>query len=444
MAPPALGLFSFLAAGLIGCNNYEIFLVSGYEQASYSNDADVIFIIDNSSSMEDEAEALALNFRNFISYLTDLEEGAGRTTEDISDAVDNYITYVSDRGRLLDYQLAITTTTIATGSPGGGGSLVGNPDILQKNDPEVETAFTKALLCQATCWNPAAVPSDLDFECTDDPDTPEVISLEYLDCVCGSDVWESSDHCGAGDEEGLEAAFLSLCRAGFDSPPEECYDEFSPLTDSDLGSNAGLVRDDSTVIFVVVTDEGDGSRRLENQNPDPSPYLDLLDQFGVRYRFAVIGPNYVCEEDANGNEQCSLVCNSGGATTWGTSRYQTAAAMTGGFFNPLEESSGSECLPTEFDGHLQQLGDLLNALVTAFPLQSVPDTSTIQCYVNGNSVPEDAGTEEADGTYSYTDGWSYDPSLNAVVFHGDSIPDYNEDVRIYYRPLEGMPRTLPF
>ena len=36
------------------------------------------------------------------------------------------------------------------------------------------------------------------------------------------------------------------------------------------------------------------------------------------------------------------------------------------------------------------------------------------------------------------------PAQNAVVFWGEAIPDFNQNVRIFYRPLEGKPRDLPF
>ena len=55
---------------LVGCNRYEMFRLAGYEQASFSNDADLVFIIDNSPSMEEEATALAQNFGVFIDTLT--------------------------------------------------------------------------------------------------------------------------------------------------------------------------------------------------------------------------------------------------------------------------------------------------------------------------------------------------------------------------------------
>ena len=35
-------------------------------------------------------------------------------------------------------------------------------------------------------------------------------------------------------------------------------------------------------------------------------------------------------------------------------------------------------------------------------------------------------------------------SENGVTFWGESIPDYNSEVRIFYRPLEGKPMELPF
>ncbi|MEE2751958.1 MAG: hypothetical protein VX519_11050 [Myxococcota bacterium] len=441
-----LGITAF-AAVLLGCNNYEIFLVSGQEQASYSNVADVVFIADNSSSMTNEAEALALNFSHFINYLTDEDQGSNRSEEDISDAVTNYITYVSDRGRLLDYQLAITTSDV----PGDAGSLVttNGVDIIQKRDDNVAKQFNRSLLCNATCWDPLnnPIPNDPEYECnSEDPTIPEGVSYEFLDCVCGNDGWQSGAGCAtSGDEEPLEAAFLAMCRA-VENPPPDCFHEvYSPLTDADIGSNAGMIRDDSTVIFLIVSDEGDQSRRFEGQNPDPTVYLELLDQFNVRYRFAVIGPPYSCEIDAEGRENCQLICNSGGATTWGTERYQQAAQATGGFFNPIaEEGSGGTCQASEFSEHLEDLGKLLNSLLTAFPLQSVPDIGTIQVFVDNQQVQPSIEEDQPDGTTLYEGGWSYDSSTNSVVFHEPDIPDYHEAVRIYYRPLEGMPRTLPF
>ena len=74
---------------------------------------------------------------------------------------------------------------------------------------------------------------------------------------------------------------------------------------------------------------------------------------------------------------------------------------------------------------------------------------TIQAFVDGNQVEqaidERDQTEQAlGGSPVFTEGWAYDPGENAVIFYGNAIPQYGEEVRIYYRPLEGNPRTLPF
>lgn len=426
---------------LLSCNQYDVFLLSGYEQSTFSNDADIVFIIDNSDSMTDEAEALA---QNFSSFLRDLTSASSYGDEGLTAAVSDYISSTGDRGSVIDFQLGITTTSIAGDAPGRAGTLVGSPDIVTKGSDDVALNFTRSLLCEATCFNVNLVPADANYECNaDNPEMPNPISQQYLDCLCGSDRWENN--CGAGTEEGLEAAFDSMCRA-VDNPPEECfteYTELASLSETETGTSSGLIRQNSTVIFVVVSDEGDGSRRIENTNPDPEKYTDLLNKFNKRYRFAVIGPPYDPETD-------SLTCNSGGATKWGTERYQNIATSSSGFFNYISgEDESGECGITDFSVHLDDLGKLLNSLKTSFPLQSTPDTATIQAFVDGNQVQQAVDTRsQADqaigGDPVYEEGWAYDPGTNSVVFYGNTIPQYGEEVRIYYRPLEGMPRELPF
>ena len=438
-------LLSALALlGLSSCNRYELFRVAGYEQTSYSNEVEILFVVDNSVSMFDESSSLALNFNAFIERLVDPEQGAAQTTETLTDAVDNYIQYVTERGRFLDYQLAVTTTSADPGSnqdPGDAGTLVGSPDVIGPDiTADVEGTFQTTVLCDATCWpgacvddeDDSCVPYDPEYECGDPPDD---ISWEYLDCVCGDD-W-SPPACGSGTEEGLESAFIALCRA-VDDPPAACYDAGSPFESGDELSNAGLVREDSTVIVVIVTDEGDNSRRLSQGDEDPDVYLQLFDEFDNRITFVVIGPNY--DEEAR-----TFTCNSGGATTWGTLRYQTAAELTDGFFSSIaEEDATGECVQSDFAAHLEALGDLLNNLLNLFPLQSVPDPDTIVVFVDNVEIFETECVLDDAGDTICGDGWTYDPAENAIEFHGSDIPDYNARVRIFYRPLTDMPRSLPF
>ena len=438
-----------LSLGLFACNQYAYFNVSGFEQAEFSNDADILFVIDNSTSMREESTALALNFNAFIERLTS-EDGAQQKTDNLNDAVDNFVTYVEDRGRFIDYQLGITTTTVdySVGQtdgvdPGEAGLLLGSPPIIDKYDANVELAFRKNLLCEATYWEFSSLPSNLNYECNaEDPQLDESgeITVEYLDCVCGGQDWESVS--GSGNEEPLEAALLALCRAS-DDPPDVCYDPQSNFDSNAVGTNGGFLRDDSTVIVVLVGDEGDNSRRMVQGDVDPQVYEEAFAAFERPVKFVTIGPNY---------DGADFSCNSGGAVTWAVERLQALSNTSGGFYRPLEVDDGSGgCVQANFEQHLQELGDLLNSLETIFRLQSIPDIASITVYVDGEQVGEsliinqDAVDADPINTApEYGDGWSYSSAENAVIFWGESIPDYNQEVRIFYRPLEDNPRELPF
>ncbi len=413
----SLGLAALLLAGCHG----ELFRVSGYAQESFSNKADILFVVDNSSSMEDEATAMALNFNTFIGRLTDPTQGQAGS-DSLADAVDNYIAYVQARGKFLNYQLAITTTDAG----GSWGALYGAPPVLAKGDADVADGFSENLLCTATCFNSSGPPAaDPDWECGDEVNE---ITRNYLDCICGEDVW--MNNCGSGQEEGLEAIFMAMCRA-VDDPPDACFEDNS-FTEADLLSNDGLMRDDGMLIPVIVTDEGDTSRRLRQGEDDPAAYAELFAKFNRRMSFAVIGPD-------------PQVCNSGGATTWGVERYQYFVDETGGSFFPIAKKDAvGDCQVTDFAQALNELGELLNSLLDLFPLAGIPDVSTIRVFVDGEEIIESYQEIDDEGELEWLDGWSYLAAENAVQFHGDAVPDYNQDVRIYYLPLEGMPRELPF
>ena len=415
-----------LCSFMFGCNQYELFRVAGYQQENYSNDAEILFVIDNSSSMQAESEQLAISFDTFIQYLTDPTQG-GATYDGLDDAVDNYIRYVSERGRFLDYQLAITTTDVET-TFGDLYALDNANRILPKDTPNVGDKFRENLLCTATCFEEFSMPSDPEHVCGDP--IGEQVTRQYLDCLCGEEVWEN--RCGSGQEEGLEAIFMAMCRA-VENPPDECFSDKNQFTETHVGSNAGLLRDDSTLIPIIVTDEGDVSRRLPQGEPVPEVYANLFEKFNTRMGFAVIGPR-------------TDVCNSGGATKWGIQRYQWFVEETGGLYLDIAAKNESdECEVSDFSAALEELGSLLNSLLDVFPLQSIPDTSTIKVFVDNDEVLPAAETLNPEtGETEFSNGWRYLAAENGVQFVGDAIPDYNSNVRIFYRPLDGMPRELPY
>jgi len=455
MLPRSARVFAALAlVGTVsGCNRYAMFNQAGYEQASFSNNADILFVVDNSSSMSQEAGALGLSMDAFIERLTSTD-GAVAVTETLTDAVGNYITYTQERGKFLDYQIGITTTTPDDNAgdgmdPGEGGRLVSAPIV--KDDPDVAAAFRTTMLCDTTFW-PSDTPrsnSGAITECDGPPESGE-ISQEYLDCVCGFDEWKNTRE-GTGTEEHLESALMALCRS-VDNPPEACLDgtwdsvfpDVDPDTEPGDNYNEGFIRPDSTVIVVIVTDEGDSSRRIPQTGTETeyaTPYLDAFAQFDNNIKVVGIGPLYDPEVDAQ--PRCIEGAGFGGYLV---DRIIHATEETGGFYRYIvEEDAGAGCVNSDFSEHLSELGALLEDLDTAFQLQSVPDVSTIQVWLDGEEVPKAPPiVNEATGETTYDQGWSYDSAQNAVVFWGKWVPDYNADVEIFYRPLSDKPRDLPF
>ena len=443
---PRAGLCLLLPALLAsGCNRYELFNQAGYEQASFSNDADIVFVIDNSPSMAEETAALALNFNTFIDVLTS-EDGAEPDTDTLSDAVDNYVTYTQERGRFLDYNLAITTTSVdysvgptSSVDPGEAGLFIGSPTVIEKGSGDVAAQFRQNLLCDAAYWQISAVPRDPEYECdSEDPETPATISQDYLDCVCGGTGWEDNP-LGSGDEEPLEAALMALCRSVPD-PPEACYNELAPFASTTELTNDGWYRDEGTIVVVTVSDEGDNSRRLAQGEEDPEPYLEAFQSFEKPVKFVSIGLEI--------GESGGPICPTTTVPVWSIERMQALTDETGGFYGAIAEETGSgDCVPGDFAGLLQDLGKLLANLEKTFQLQSVPDVSTIRVWIDGAEIdavatdPDAAGEDVDTSTWN---GWTYDSAQNAIVFWGPAIPPYNADVEIFYRPLDGKPRDLPF
>jgi hypothetical protein len=440
---PALPLAAL--ALVSGCNRYEMFRLAGFAQDEFTNEAEILFVIDNSSSMTAESADLGVNFDTFIGQLID-PDGDGGGLDGLVDAVDDYILSQARRGSVIDFQLGVTTTDVAA-DYGRLYSFSGEP-IVRRSTPDLTNAFRKNLLCEATCFQgpngslPSAVEVDrADYVCGDPLDSDQLF-FEYMDCTCGEDVWVGN--CGSGDEEHIEAVFLAMCR-GVDPADdsqatqlllEACEDKTPFTRAADGGSSSEFFREGSIVIPVIVTDAGDGSRRLATGEADPDPYPELFDLFGRRMAWAVIGPTVEgCRTAGAENPQ-----------PWQIARYEYFVEDSDGLYADIATSTDDGgCEVSDFAVVLEQLGTLLNSLLRVFPLQAVPDVETLRVFVDGKEVdPAPITRDEDSGEITYGDGWSYQSAENAVEFHGSAIPDYSAQVRIYYLPLAGMPRTLPF
>lgn len=78
---------------------------------------------------------------------------------------------------------------------------------------------------------------------------------------------------------------------------------------------------------LVISDEGDSSRRVSTGDPDPQACLDLFDQLGFHPTVSVIGPAY---DPATGDGSCL-----DGAYPSSVERYQTVVEATGGQYLSL-------------------------------------------------------------------------------------------------------------
>jgi hypothetical protein len=415
------------------CNAYDWFRVTGYVQEGFTNKADIVFVIDNSTSMQPEAEAVASNISAFIdAFATD---DAPPTTASLANDVDRYLRQVSDRSGNVNYQIGVTTTEVGK----QWGNLVGERPLIRKTDDDVEDHFQTNVLCDAACITP-------------------------LPQECEGSGNNCADNSFGTAEEGIEAVFMAMCRA-VPEPPEACFQSWwenptipgrvidhppgsgdtgapsggdaPPLdyfTEADVMSNDGWLREGSVVIPVILTDEGDQSRRIETKDGDVFPYDEYFKLFGHRMSWAVIGAS-----DDGG-------CNTSGAADWGIERYDRLVNATNGVKIPISEPNGAGgCRDADFAQALADIGGLLKAVSSVYPLGALPEPGTIVVRVGKRSIDESEASYDADlDATVYSDGWSWSPGDNTVVLHGSAVPEPGEDVRVWYLPSATAPRDLPF
>lgn len=426
-------------SSLTACNAYDYFRLTGYQQESFTNKADVLFVIDNSGTMVEEAEGLATNFASFIETFADENPPTSKPT--LADEVGRFLEYIDDRTANVNYHLGITTTEVYADV----GRLTGRNPVLTKTDENVPKKFVENLVCDAACV----------------PTTPSV----QVNCP-GDSSW-GADSCATGakgsTEEPIEAVFMAMCRA-VDNPPPECFQNWwwdeereafkstppsgdtggadtdvTPdvyFSEGEVGTNGEWLREGSVVIPVIVSDEGDQSRRISGRTGDVFPYPELFRAFNHRMTWAVIGPD---PTEACGSQ----------AAGWGVQRYQSLVNNSNGVYvnitNADDRTSDGLCKTADFEVALTEIGRLLRGLADTFPLRTQPVPGTIVVEVNGQAIEEAEGRFDEDlQQVVFDDGWVYDASSNAVVLKGDVIPEFDADVRVWYLPAQGTPRDLPF
>ncbi|WP_224362421.1 vWA domain-containing protein [Hyalangium versicolor] len=332
--------------------------VDTYTQRSASK-VDVLWVVDDSGSMAPRQENLA---RNFQAFITLFRQGS------------------------IDFRLAVATTDVFARP----GELVGTPELLTPDTPELEAAFARNV---------------------------QVGTL------------------GSAYEEGLEAARLVLerqveegapwrealaaCEAGCES--EACR------ADCGVRYPVPFLRPGAFLYLIFVTDEDDRSPY------ELRAYWRAFEQAqGIGNDGTVVASAIIGDVPSNG-------C---GATPG--QRYAELARMTGG-------EVGSIC-DAEFAGTLRALATSAVGLRRTFVLSHEPDPETFEVHVYypcGATTEAMADCESVDRSACEgkpaealeavctprregPDGWRYEADRDALFFSGRSVPGLGTRVEVRY------------
>ena len=191
---------------------------------------------------------------------------------------------------------------------------------------------------------------------------------------------------GSGDEKGLSAARAALT---------------DPLL---TGYNAGFLRDDAALAVIVVTDEDDSSPFSPT---DFATWLLGLKADPSRVSFSgITGPDPLGCSEWVGVDFITAVAGT---------KYNQAVTLTGGIQQAICSST--------FDDALQYLSLTAVGMEYRFPLTQVPSNIGAM-FVSVDGVEVDY--------YDGSNGWTYDPSDNHLVFHGETIPPPESDISVSY------------
>ena len=388
------------------------------------DDVDMLWIIDNSASMDDAQAQLMSGFERFGNGLPDgsntqmavTTTQAWPCTEDnTSEGCDDVFgtTGMVRREGTAPYLLdpadaddrALLAELVDVGVHGA-----------QKERP---LQVTLMAFCEAS-----ALPAVSDF-------VPGVDDLKKdFPAGCSGEEWDTSHalyepcHCLPAEVD-LEIAY-------------------SVYTEPLRGANEGLLRHNAAHV-VVVTDEGDDTSTVWNLLDSASCAKETTDDCACMHaemlrltrivvpevRFTVIGPGqgpdadeetrYACNPQEN--EPCLLDFN-----FWSVSE-------TDGLFVPLRLPVEGEdsCTHNDFGTAMTEL--LLSHPSTEWlALSNPPDPATIEVELDDEFVPS-----LADGgscTDAGTGGWSYDLARRAVALTGDCTPAPPDTVKVRYQVSE--------
>lgn len=338
-------LFPLTVACMLGCSEPQQFYLPTEQQVFQQNRSsvnrviDVLWVIDNSGSMESSQANLANNLDSFIGQFVQ---------------------------RNLSFKMAFTSSDAYLASVSGDASLSlfrdGSDQFGHSNTPIIADT------------------------------TPNPQDVFLKNARLGTK--------GAGDERMFQSLRETLVNPG----------------------NQNFLRPNSFFSVILISDEEDyswdGTTNYEVTSPRPalhpvSRYVDFLDAF----TFSPPGSRkYNVNTISVLDQNCLTLLNPKNEPAGQKigQRYMQLADATGGL-------KGDIC--SNFADTLNKIAGKILELITQFKLNRIPDVDTITVSVNGTNIPNNS-----------QNGWTYEPTQNAVFFHGKSVPAEGETVIIDYQP----------
>jgi len=216
----------------------------------------------------------------------------------------------------------------------------------------------------------------------------------------GATIDDIYNHKGSPNEAGLDAAKAALS---------------DPLTSN---ANAGFLRtrnddgDEVATHVIVVSDEDDYS------SINTTGFISWMDSLESDPDLSALSA--IC-----GDPGATMF--DGGCTEWdGMTMY---SAMAGTTYYDVSVATGghwSSICTASFAEELEYLSLVSQGMTAEFLLTHVPSSIAL------TTVDVNGATE----SYSAIDGWTWSSITNAVIFHGDAIPEPSATIRVSY-PFDG-------
>lgn len=351
----------------------------------FNNQLDILFVVDNSLSMDDEQQNLKTSFSAFI---------------------DDFI------AKNYDFQIAVTATDayLANQAELGGWYHPNNVDnIVGKfRDRQINTYHGDLRTIASIHPNPQPYPTP------PNPTNTFVIlpNTPNLKDVFGDNVIQGTQ--GYGDERAFSSFMTAL-----NSP-----------------SNVGFLRPGAFLAIVIVSDEDDFSSWQKQPGT-----------FNQKYTWTNGGTSYAVDTIQSYVDALDTLTNSTGALrrynvsnisysdlTSGSGCFSPGAYMTnyknanGGrnrYMQLTEATDGvtGRICDADFSAALNDIQSKIAELSTQFFLDREPVLGSILVQVNGITIAESA-----------SNGWTYNATANSIVFHGASIPSQGSTIVVNFQP----------